>query len=140
MCFIILVHNQMRAYTDWGSIWSDNKLYQLSRCMKRLRKRVEATLLFFLAWDKQPTNRRIGVSKQCVLFIFISFLSWHRLGAYRLKMLSHTSEQHKQLSASRFDTVVQTVPSLCLILILYLSLFSHLRRKSSLHYMQYNTL
>lgn len=38
----------MRRYKDWD-IWSDNKLYQLSQCMKRLRKCVKVFKFFFFS-------------------------------------------------------------------------------------------
>ena len=38
----------MRRYKDWD-IWSDNKLYQLSQCMNRLRKGVKVFEFFFFS-------------------------------------------------------------------------------------------
>lgn len=113
MCFILAVCTQMKTYTDWAAYGQTNKLCQLSQCIKRW-KCVEVFKIFvfsfsfhLLQWttlsgqnkvrpgaNNPPPGEEIPNSAFS-LSTYINFLSQHRLGTDQLKMLLHTSEQHR---------------------------------------------
>lgn len=154
MCFIILVHNQMMTYTDWAAYGQSVSFISYHDVWKGW-KSVEVLRLFFFvkhvrilqfspsAIDRKSrksekvrpgtNNLQPRVSKRRARFIHLYKLFVSAQTDWKCYYILLNSIN---LSASIFETAVQTVPSLCLILI-FVSLFLSLSFLP--FYMRYNS-